>query len=304
MLNKRDSTRMFDTGDGMSNAPFIVADTLCRTGEGPIWRESDGMVYWVDIPAGTLYRYDPHARTHEEVLRVDGTIGGYTFQADGSLLLFGDNGSIRRAMDGELSTIIAEIPRERGGRFNDVIADPEGRVYCGTMPIGDQPGRLYRLELDGSLHVAFDDAGLSNGMGFSPDLLHFYHADSLNRRITRSRYDRTTGELSDRSIFHRTRVGDGVPDGMSVDAEGAVWVAQWDGHSLIRLGSDGTETERVMFPPKKVSSLTFGGTGYRTAWVTTANPGGREIEGPGAGALFEVDLGVAGRPEFLSRIGL
>lgn len=288
----------------MSSTPVIVANTLCRTGEGPIWRESDGMVYWVDIPVGTVYRYDPEHRTHESVLAVDGMIGGYTFQADGSMLLFGDNGSIRRFEDGELTTLVPEIARERGGRFNDVIADPEGRVFCGTMPIGDQPGMLYRLDLDGSLHIAFEDAGLSNGLGFSPDLKFIYHSDSLNRQITRSKYDRATGELSERTVFHRTKDGDGVPDGMTVDAEGSVWVAQWDGNSLIRLGADGEEIKRVYFPARKVSSLTFGGPGYLTAWVTTANPAGREVEGPGAGALFEVDLGVAGKPEFFSRIGL
>jgi D-xylonolactonase len=304
MLTDVDSTLITDAGDAMSSIPVIVADTLCRTGEGPLWRESDGMVYWVDIPVGTLYRYDPKHQTHATVLEVDGTIGGYTFQADGSVLLFGDNGCIRRYHEGELTTLVDEIPRERGGRFNDVIADPDGRVFCGTMPIGEQPGRLYRLERDGSLNIAYEDAGLSNGLGFSPDLAFLYHSDSLNKQITRAVYDRSTGELSDRTVFHQTKPGDGVPDGMTVDADGAVWVAQWDGHSLIRLGSDGEEIDRVMFPAKKVSSLTFGGAGYRTAWVTTANPGGRDVEGPGAGALFEVDLGVTGKPEFLSRIGM
>lgn len=288
----------------MNRTPTIVADTQCRTGEGPLWREGDRHVYWVDIPAGTLYRYDPASGTHEIALQTSGSIGGYTFQADGGILLFQDNGQINLYKNGELTTIIDEIPREQGGRFNDVIADPDGRVYCGTMPIGDQPGRLYRLELDGSLHTAFEDAGLSNGLGFSPDLEFIYHSDSKNRRITRARYDRTSGELSDRTLFHATKDGDGVPDGLTVDANGAVWVAQWDGHCLIRLDNHGREAERVHFPPKKVSSLAFGGTDYRTAWVTTANPGGRDVEGEGAGGLYEVDLGVAGKPEFLSRIRL
>jgi D-xylonolactonase len=91
---------------------------------------------------------------------------------------------------------------------------------------------------------------------------------------------------------------------MTVDADGAVWVAQWDGASLIQLGKDGHEIARVVFPARKVSSLTFGGRDNRTAWVTTANPGGREVEGAGAGALFQVDLGVAGKPEYRSRIAV
>jgi len=286
----------------VNRQPVVVADTLCRTGEGPIWHERERKVYWVDIPAGTLYRYDPSTGTYEVVLESDEAIGGYTFQADGGILLFQEHGAVRHWRDGKTTPVIDQIAREVGGRFNDVIADPEGRVYCGTMPIGEQPGRLYRLDPDGTLHVAFEDAGLSNGLGFSPDLQFIYHSDSLNRVITKSRYDRATGKLSDRAVFHRTRDGDGVPDGMTVDANGHVWVAQWDGHALIRLDHDGSEMERVLFTPRKVSSLTFGGDHYRTVWATTANVEGREQEGAGAGALFQLELGVAGRPEFLSRV--
>jgi D-xylono/L-arabinono-1,4-lactonase len=281
----------------------MVADTLCKTGEGPMWHSVEKRVYWVDIPNGQLYRYDPATDEHERFFQ-SGVIGGYTFQADGGILLFQERGAIRLYKNGELTTIIDEIPDEREGRFNDVIADPVGRVYCGTMPIGDRPGKLYRLDPDGSLHVAFEDAGLSNGMGFSPDLSLVYHSDSDKRLITRSRYNRSTGEFTDTVVWHRTKDGDGLPDGMTVDADGFVWSAQWDGSCLIRLNLDGEEVDRVTFPAKKVSSINFGGEDYRDAYVTTANVNGRETEGPGAGALFSVDLGVAGKPEYFSRIRL
>ncbi|MCC6705745.1 MAG: SMP-30/gluconolactonase/LRE family protein [Thermomicrobiales bacterium] len=283
--------------------PEMIADTLCKTGEGPMWHPVEKRVYWVDIPNGTLYRYDPDTGEHEQFLQ-SGVIGGYTFQADGGILLFQERGAIRLYKNGELTTIVEEIPEEREGRFNDVIADPEGRVYCGTMPIGDRPGKLYRLERDGSLHVAFEDAGLSNGIGFSPDLSLVYHSDSDKRLITRSRYNRSTGELTERTVWHRTKDGDGLPDGMTVDADGYVWSAQWDGSCLLRLDLDGNEVDRVTFPANKVSSIIFGGEDYLDAYVTTANVNGRETEGPGAGALFRVQLGVAGKPEFFSRIGL
>jgi D-xylonolactonase len=130
-----------------------------------------------------------------------------------------------------------------------------------------------------------------------------FHSDSSdNRIITKLKYDRATGELSDRRFFFHPGENEGLPDGMTVDAEGYIWSAQWDGDSLIRISPDGVETLRVPFPAKKVSSITFGGPDYRDAYVTTANVGGRDMEGPGAGALFVVDLGVQGRPEFKSRI--
>jgi D-xylonolactonase len=280
----------------------MVADTLCKTGEGPLWHEAEQKLYWVDIPAGTIYRYDPATGTHDSN-ELGGIIGGFTFQEDGGVLIFQERGTIRLWKDGQVTTVIDEIPEERDGRFNDVVADPEGRVYCGTMPIGDRPGRLYRLDLDKSLTVVIEDAGLSNGIGFSPDLEWMYHSDSSdNRIITKLKYNRATGELSDRRFFFHPGENEGLPDGMTVDAEGYIWSAQWDGNSLIRISPDGVETLRVPFPAKKVSSITFGGPDYRDAYVTTANVGGREVEGPAAGALFVVDLGVQGRPEFKSRI--
>jgi D-xylonolactonase len=282
--------------------PILVADTLCRTGEGPLWHEKEQKLYWVDIPAGTIYRHDPATGAYDQH-DLGGVIGGFTFQADGGVLLFQECGMIRLWKDGDVTTVIEEIPDEREGRFNDVIADPEGRVFCGTVPIGDRPGKLYRLDLDKSLTVVIDDAGLSNGMGFTPDLEWMYHSDSSdNRIITKLKYNRATGELTDRRFFFSPGENEGLPDGMTVDADGYLWSAQWDGSSLIRISPEGVETFRVPFPAKKVSSITFGGPEYADAYVTTANVGGREVEGPGAGALFRIDLGVQGRPEYYSRI--
>src|SRR6478609_7240775 len=287
------------------DAPVLVADTTCKTGEGPMWHEVEAKVYWVDIPNGQILRYDPETGEYGEVYKSTEMIGGYTFQEDGGLLLFQDNGAIRLLKDGVVTDVVPEIEEERGGRFNDVIADPEGRVFCGTMPIGDRPGKLYRLDLDGSLAVVFEDAGLSNGLGFTPDLEYLYHSDSSdNRIITKSKYNRATGELTDRRFFFHPGDNEGLPDGMTVDLEGYVWSAQWDGSALIRIAPEGNEVHRIPFPAKKVSSIIFGGDDYRDAYVTTANVNGREDEGPGAGALFRVNLGVKGRPEFQSRIGL
>jgi len=285
--------------------PELIADYQCVTGEGPLWHPLERRVYWCDIPRGRLYRYDPQSGRHEQCYQApEGEqIGGFTVQADGALLLFMSRGAIKLWREGIIGTVIEEIPEERATRFNDVIADPAGRVFGGTMATHERPGRQYRLDPDCSLHVVIDSVRTPNGMGFSPDRRHFYFTDSPERTIWRFDYDAATGAISNRQVFVRTREGEGVPDGMTVDAEGYVWSARWDGGCLVRYAPDGTEVTRVAFPARKVSSITFGGDEYAEAYVTTAGGQDKAANGPGAGALFRVDLGVRGVPEFFSRIG-
>lgn len=296
---------MSQDGPDTRPRPELVADTRCQTGEGPYWHPDERRVYWLDIPAGQLFRFDPVTATHELVYEsADGAIGGFTLQVDGSFLLFQSGGAVRTWRDGRVETVIAEIPEERAGRFNDVIADPEGRVFCGTMPTGDCPGRLYRLDCDGSLTQVLDDAGVSNGLGFTPDLTRIYHTDSTKRLITVFDYDRATGAVANRRTVVRTPDDGGIPDGMTVDANGAIWSARWDGSALYKYTPAGDELLRVPFPARKVSSIAFGGLNGEDAYVTTAGGHDRENEGAGAGALFRLRLGVSGPPEFRSRIGL
>jgi D-xylonolactonase len=281
-----------------------VADTRCRTGEGPLWHGPEQRLYWVDIPEGRLYRYDPATGAHEQVFQGE-PIGGFTVQADGSLLLFMARGAIAVwRPDRPLSPVVEEIPVERDSRFNDVIADPEGRVFCGTMPGPAGGGRLYRLDRDGTLTELLDGVGLPNGLGFSPDGGRMYFADSKAGVIWRFAYDRVTGELSDRRVFADTAGREGAPDGLAVDAEGGVWCARWNGGCLVRYRPDGGEERRVELPARKVSSACFGGPGLDELYVTTAGGPDRDREGPGAGALFRLRPGLRGRPGFPSRIGL
>ena len=105
--------------------------TACETGENPLWHAIEQKLYWCDIPNGRIFRFDPATGLHEQCYE-GRPVGGFTVQYDGSLLLFMDRGTIARWHDGELTEIVESIPAELESRFNDVIADPKGRVYCGT----------------------------------------------------------------------------------------------------------------------------------------------------------------------------
>ena len=285
--------------------PELVADYECVVGEGPVWHPDEERLYWVDIPNGRLLRYDPATGDHGVAHETD-VIGGLTLQEDGSFLLFEDAGRIERLDGGETETVVEEIPAERDTRFNDVIADPGGRVFCGTMPGEDHLGRLYRLDTDGSLTTLVEGVDIANGMGFTHDRRRMYFTESNAFRIYRYAYDEATGELADRETFVDVSGEAGIPDGMTVDAEGHVWSARWDGGCVVRYDPDGREVRRVDLPARKVSSVAFGGPDYDELYVTTAlgeDPGAsREAEGDGAGALFRLDPGVRGRPEFRSAV--
>ena len=291
------------TISGGDMEPELVADYGCATGENPLWHPDEGKLYWVDIPTGRLFRYDPATGEHEQCYEGE-PLGGFTIQEDGSLLFFMERGAVKVWREGELRTVVDEVPEERDSRFNDVIADPEGRVFCGAMPTKDRLGRLYRLDPDGRLTKLSEGIGCPNGMGFTPDLKHLYFTDSTRRIIYIFDYDRETGTITNRRAFVEVPEGEGVPDGMTVDSEGYVWSARWDGGCLVRYSPEGEEVLRIEFPARRVSSVTFGGEDYTDIYVTTAGGNRKEEEGLGAGALFRLNLGIRGVPEFRSRIAL
>lgn len=281
--------------------PQMIADYECVVGEGPLWHPGEQRVYWTDIATGRMFRYDPATGVHEQFYQGE-IVGGFTIQDDGALLLFMARGAIKIWRDGELTTILDEIPDERESRFNDVFADPEGRVFCGTMPTPTRAGRLYRLDPDRTLTLLLEGIGVSNGVGLTPDGKQLYFTDTGAGKIYLFDYDRSTGDLSNQRVFVDAPGEEGGPDGMTVDAEGYVWSARWGGSCLVRYRPDGTEERRVEFPAKKVSSVTFGGPDYGDIYVTTAGGDNKAEDGPGAGALYRLQPGIQGVPEYPSRV--
>ena len=293
--------------------PSILVDTECTTGEGPLWHADHGMLYWCDIPEGRLHRYDPatdeHTLVHEDETE---RVGGFTIQRDGHLLLFQEAGAVREldAETGAVETVVSPEPDRFHERFNDVVADPAGRVFAGVMPDTDRgrPGRLYRLDTDGTFELLRRRCVLPNGMGFTPDLSSLYFVDTCEVDPTepgyvyRYEYDRDSGAIDDPTVFYEADDVEGYPDGLTVDSEGGVWVAFWDGHAVRRFRPDGTLDVTVEFTPRRVSSIAFGDDDHDTAYVTTACQDGRKVEGDGAGSLHTFDPAVSGRSPFRSAI--
>lgn len=287
----------------------VAADLACTLGENPLWHRQQRRLYWIDIKPGRLYWYDPATGRHD--LCYEGPmIGGFTIQADGSLLLFRAGGNIVQWRDGKVvRTIVEAIPeqQQRGARFNDVFADPAGRVFCGTLSMNERnraPAALYRLALDGSISKVADGFTLCNGMGFTPDRRQMYFTDTLAYTIYLFDYDAADGSLSNRRVWTTTLAKDGLPDGLTVDARGHIWSARWDGHAVIHLSPEGEEVDRIVTTSKKVTSVTFGGDDCRDMYLTTAGGEDREANGPTAGALLRVVGAGQGVPEFSSRVGL
>lgn len=279
----------------------LIADYACETAENPLWHPIEKRLYWTDIPTGRLFRYDPAANHHEQIYH-DRIVGGFTFQHSGGLLLFRDRGNIALWREGKITELLPEIPAERDSRFNDVLADPSGRVYCGTMSSPRSKGRLYRLDTNGSLTEILSNIGCSNGLGFTPDHAALYYTDSDAQEIYRFRYHAHDGALTHREIFATIPTPGQLPDGLTVDVEGRIWSALWDGSAIVCFTPDGQLHSRYPMPTRKISSLTFGGNNLQDIYITTAGGHTRNEDGPTAGALFRVQTQTHGHPEFFSRI--
>jgi sugar lactone lactonase YvrE len=278
-----------------------VANYQCQVGENPLWNERDGRVYWEDIDTGRLF-WARHDTLEHRCFYTGDVVGGFTLQADGSLLLFeADRISVLDPESGVRRVLRSGIDPDMK-RFNDVIADPEGRVFAGTIGQSVNSGGLYRVDRDGSIRCLFKDTGCANGMGFSTDLSRFYWTCSTKRCIYAFDYDRGSGELENRRVLYQAHPSEGLPDGLAVDERDDLWSARWDGSSVLRISPDGRMLERIEFPVKRVSSVAFGGPERDTLYVTTAGAG---WDGPGDdGTLYRMPAGVRGRPEFRSRIGI
>jgi len=275
----------------------MIANEHCGCGENPLWDEMHQCLYWTDIPAGRLFRLDA---VSGEWLRIyDGSlVGGFTLQEDGNLLLFRDHDIALREDGAEVKVLLADFDQETG-RFNDVIADPRGRVFAGTMG-EDGSGGVYRV--GANLEVAKVQSGTncSNGQDFSLDLKTYYWSDSTARRIYQFDYDVETGEIAGRKVLLEVPQEWGINDGLTLDSEGCLWVAFYGESAVRRIAPDGAVIETIKMPVSDVTSLIFGGSDWDELFITSA--GGKDGSNTQDGALFRMRPGITGRASFRSKV--
>lgn len=285
-----------------------VVEVGALVGEGPVWDRRAQILYWTDIRGGKVFSYNPstgaHRTIHQGVF-----VGGVRVNRQGGLTFGTWEGVLLWRSDEENLWLRRAARQDDEIRFiNEVTAGPDGSFYAGTYP-ETRPGKLFRFYPNGEIDVVADGLGISNGMGFSPDLRTFYHTDSPTRTIYKYDYDPTTHQIGQKRVFVKVGPEEGIPDGMTVDREGFVWSAMWGGGCLVRFDPDGKEERRIKFPATQTSACTFGGPDLSdlyvstAAWGTGGPPGGLEPTGYDfnahrGGALYRVRLDVQGKPEF------
>jgi sugar lactone lactonase YvrE len=274
--------------------------------EGPRWHEERQELLWVDILGRQMHRGTlsaDGALEHIETISVDRHIGavapaaggGYVLAAGPGYLFIDDTGAVR-----ELAQ--PEAGRRTEVRMNDGACDPQGRFWAGTMAYDESPGggALYRLELDGSCTTVLTGLTISNGIGWSPDASTMYLNDSGTGCVEAFRFDGSSGAISNRrTLVHIDQPGV-VPDGLTVDEEGGIWVALWNGGAVHRYAPDGSLLASVPLPVQRPTSCAFGGRGRDTLFVTSARTGLDDdaLAGqPHAGKVFAIDgIGFRGLP--------
>ncbi|MBW3636094.1 MAG: SMP-30/gluconolactonase/LRE family protein [Armatimonadetes bacterium] len=280
--------------------PELLVNEHCRCGENPLYDEARGVLYWCDIPAGKVFALDLASGAHKTIYH-DRECGGFTLQEDGTLLLFPQRDAVLLDPDsGSLTTLQSEVVRDTG-RFNDCIADPRGRVFAGTMGQENQKnGALFSLGHDLNAATICGGTGCSNGLAFTPDLRQVYWCDSTARTVYLFDYDQESATMSNRIEWLQTL--DWVPDGLTIDVAGNLWIAFYDGGFLRFYDSNANLIEHVDIPARYVTSCAFGGEDSKQLFVTTA--GGKDGDDSLDGALFRLTPEIGGRPEFRSRISL
>jgi sugar lactone lactonase YvrE len=277
----------------------LVLDARAELGEGPAWDGASGRLLWVDITRGLVHRFDPGSST-DEAIEVGRPVGAAVPAASGTIALaIADGFATLDPVTGRVDPVATVAAPET--MMNDGKCDPAGRFWAGTKDAsGERPiGSLYRMDPDRTAVEVLAGVAISNGLAWSTDGRTMYYIDSPTYGIDAFDVDPTTGDLSNRRRLIDLPRDLGLPDGMTIDEEGLLWVAFWGGAAVRRIDLVGRVVSEIRFPVSQVTSCAFGGEDLSDLSVTSARIGLSEDaleDEPHAGGLFRLQPRIRGLP--------
>jgi sugar lactone lactonase YvrE len=286
----------------------LVHDARASLGEGALWDAASRRLLWVDILGKSVGLFDPVAGDNRS-LQLESFVGTVVPAQGGDLMVAVREGFARLARTtGKVSGLRRPEGHDpRAVRFNDGKCDPAGRFWAGTMAIDEsgRQGALYCLDTTGGISRKVESVAISNGMAWSHDQRTMYYIDTPTSAVAAFDYNVDTGAIGNRRVAFPVPQKLGWPDGMTIDADGMLWIALWDGWAVTRWDPrKGRLLEVIPLPVARVTSCAFGGADLGTLYVTSARVGIADEalrSQPQAGSIFALDVRVKGVPAFAYR---
>jgi hypothetical protein len=252
-----------------------VGQTLSTLGEGPVWDELTQCIYWIDIVNSKIIEYDIN-NGKERHIETGSMIGSFALTEDGNIIAALQEGiALINRTTGEKKIIASPEKNSTSNRFNDGKCSPDRHFWAGTMSLNEADSSGYLYSIDSHYKVRVHEKGLtiSNGLCWSLDKKYFYFIDTPTLQVIR--YDYLNGEIQNKqSIIHIDAKKDGYPDGMTIDAEGNLWIAHWGGWQVTRWDPQtGKQVDAIRLPVSQVTSICFGGSKLDELFITSARRG-------------------------------
>jgi sugar lactone lactonase YvrE len=269
----------------------IAVRANAKLAEGPRWDAAAGRLLWVDIEGCELHVLESG---EDRAIGLDAMVGAAAPTSSGAVLVaLADRLALVDLADESVRTLV-RLPHGPALRSNDGACDAAGRFWIGTMALDETPGAGALYRYDGSLQRVLDEVTLSNGIGWTRDATRMYYIDSPVQRVDLFDFELASGRVDDRRPFVSIDESDGIPDGLTVDDEGGVWVALYGGSCVHRYDESGQLDAVLEVPAKNVTSCCFGGDDGRSLFVTTAAPDGN---------VYVTQPGVSGPPAHVFHSG-
>jgi len=257
-------------------APEVLVEDAGKIAQNLWWDDRDESLWWTDVGSGCLQRLNLRTRIQSTIYEGP-TVGAFLPQENRTWLLFREKDIALLDFDRHEQVVpLIENVRVDGDRFNEAIADENGRVLVGTVRPGRVNGAgIYRLDQGGTLAKILGGTGESNGMSWNHKGDSLYWTCGTTKTICRCRYDVRRGALTSRQVFHECMPDEGIPAGLAMDMEGTLWSARREAGVILKIGENRRLMGQVTFPAKHVTSIAFGGPEHRTVFVSAIVEEGR-----------------------------